>query len=165
MNVGSFEILAEVAIGVAGFGSLAIVLGRDRAGWESADFFRTASLFLSSLGALFLALLPIGLATTELAAESVWRASSAVMFVYIIVFSSILFRWRRRHLRRELWFGPVLYSLVVTTTGVNFLAQMLNASGMAFEPGPTACFFGVVWFLLYGCVLLMRIVFLRPPAR
>ena len=74
--MGSFEILAEVAIGIAGFGSLAIVLGRDREGWESADAFRTAGLFLASLGGLFLALLPIGLATTQLAATSIWRASS-----------------------------------------------------------------------------------------
>ena len=65
----SFEILAEVAIGIAGFGSIAIVPGRNRAAWETAGFFRTSVLTMSSLGALFLALLPIGLATTQLATE------------------------------------------------------------------------------------------------
>ncbi len=161
----SFEILAEVAIGIAGFGSIAIVLGRDRTGWESADFFRTSSLFLASLGALFLALLPIGLATTQLVTEWIWRASSGVMLAYLLVFSVILLRWRRRYLDRELWFGPLLLSLVVATTVANALAQILNSSGVVFEPNPACYFFGVVWFLLYGCLLLMRIVFLRPPPR
>ena len=76
MNVDSFEILAEVAIGIAGFGSIAIVLGQNRDRWEPADFYRTSSLFGASLGALFLALLPIGLATTQLAPEWIWRTSS-----------------------------------------------------------------------------------------
>jgi len=164
-NVGAFEILAEIAIGVAGFGSLAIVLGRDRAGWESADFFRTASLFMSSFGALFLALLPIGLAMTQLAGEWIWRTSSAAMLAYIVAFSAILLRWRRRRLDPELWFGPVLFFLVAGTTAVNIIAQALNSSGLAFEPSPACYFFGVVWFLAYGCLLLMRIVFLRPPPR
>ena len=161
----SFEILAEVAIGIAGFGSIAIVLGRDRTGWESAGFFRTSSLFLASLGALFLALLPIGLATTRLATEWIWRTSSGVMLVYVLVFSLILLRWRRRYLDRELWFGPTLFSLVASTTVANALAQLLNSSGVAFEPNPACYFFGVVWFLLYGCLLLMRIVFLEPRPR
>ncbi len=64
-------------------------------------FFRTSALFLSSLGALFLALLPVGVATAQLADASVSR-------------------------------------------------------------GPTIPFFGIVWFLLIACLMLARIVFLRP---
>lgn len=157
-----FEILAEVAIGLAGFGSIAIVLGRDRGEWDSSDFYRTSSLFMSSFGALFLALLPVGLATSQLAPEWIWRVSSSVMLVYIITFSLILMRWRRRYLERELWFGPVLFSLIASTTAANALAQTLNALGLAFGSSPACYFFGVVWFLLYGCILLMRIVFYRP---
>ena len=89
-GVGSFEILAEIAIGLAGFGTIAIVVARDSTRWDSADFFRTAALFLSSLGALFLALLPIGLATAALPDVVVWRISSAVMAGFIVAFSVIL---------------------------------------------------------------------------
>jgi hypothetical protein len=78
------------------------------------------------------------------------------------VFSGILLRWRVRYLDRALWFGPVLYSLVVSTTVANIAAQVLNVGGFAFAPGPACYFFGIVWFLLYSCILLMRIVFIRP---
>lgn len=158
----SFEILAEVAIGIAGFGSIAIVLGRDGREWEPADFFRTSSLFLASFGALFLALLPVGLATTGLAPEWIWRLSSAVMLAYIATFSVLMFRWRTRYLDRSLWFGPIMISMVVATTVANIVAQVMNVGGFAFEPGPACYFFGIIWFLLYSCTLLMRIVFIRP---
>ena len=161
----SFGILAEVAIGIAGFGSVAIVLGRDHAGWKPAEFFRTASLFLASLGALFLAILPIGLATSKLAPDRIWQVSSAVMLTYIAIFSVLMIRWRRRYLDRELWVGPILFSLLVGTTGANILAQALNLSSVVFQPNSTCYFFGVVWFLSYGCLLLMRIVFIPPSQR
>ena len=161
----SFEILAEVAIGVAGFGSIAIVLARDRVGWQSADFFRTAALLLSSLGALFMALLPIGLATAELANEWIWRPSSLIMSAYIIAFSTVSLRWRRRHLDPEHWFGPTLFAIIGVTVVANLIAQVMNFLGLLFPPNPTIYFFGVVWFLGYACLMLARIVFMRPEPR
>ena len=158
----SFEILAEVAIGIAGFGTIAIVLARDRPGWESADLFRTAALLMSSLGGLFLALLPIGLGMTSLAPEGIWRISSGVMAIYIVTFSGIQLRWRRRYLDRKLWFGPVMFTLVVTTMAANGIAQVLNSVGVVPRASAACFYFGVTWFLLYGCIVLARIVFLRP---
>ena len=163
--VGSFEILAEIAIGLAGFGTIAIVLARDPTRWGSADFFRTAALFLSSLGALFLALLPIGLATAALPDVVVWRTSSGVMAAFIVVFSAILLLLRRQHLERALWFGPSLLATISITTVVNLCAQILNSGGFLFEPNATCAFFGIVWFLMYACLVLARIVFLPPESR
>ena len=165
MNVQSFEILAEVAVGIVGFGSIAVVLGRDRDAWESADFFRSASLFFASLGALFLALLPIGLAIAQLAPESIWRTSSAAMLLYGFTIGALVVPLRRRNLDRELWLGPILLTLVAASTVANLLAQLLNVSGMLFEPNPGCYFFGVVHFLLFSCLVLMRIVFVRPVRR
>jgi len=160
--MGSFEILAEVAVGLAGFGTIAIVLAGDPARWGSGDFYRTAGLFLSSIGALFLALLPIGLATAALPELLIWRISSGVMAVFIVVFSAMLSRWRRLYLERALWLGPTLFATIVVTTGVNLGAQILNAVGYGFAPNAACTFFGVVWFLMYACLMLVRIVF-RPP--
>ena len=162
--MGSFEILAEVAIGLAGFGTIAIVLARDPTRWDSADLFRTSALFLSSLGALFLALLPIGLATADLPDGLVWRISSGVMAAFILAFSAILLRLRRKYLKRALWFGPALFTTIFTTTVVNVCAQVLNSSGFLFEPNATCAFFGIVWFLMYACLMLARIVFLPPKS-
>ncbi len=163
--MGSFEILAEVAIGLAGFGTIAIVLARDSTRWDSADFFRTAALFLSSLGALFLALLPVGLATAALPDVLLWRISSGVMAAFIVTFTAILVHLRRQYLERALWIGPTLLTTILVTTVVNLIAQILNSGGFLFEPNATCTFFGIVWFLMYACFMLMRIVFLPPGSQ
>ncbi len=163
--MGSFEILAEIATGIAGFGTIAIVLARDPARWGSADLFRTAALFLSSFGALFLALLPIGLATAALPDVALWRVSSAVMTAFILAFFAVLTVMRRRHLERELWVGPSMLAAVSVTALVNLGAQILNSGGFLFEPNATCAFFGIVWFLMFACFMLARIVFLPPESR
>lgn len=159
--MSSFEILAEIAVGIAGFGTIAIVLGRDPTP-GSPEFYRTSSLFLASLGALFLALLPIGLETAGISEMLLWRVSSASLAAFLVVFSLVTLRLRRRHLERALWFGPVVMSIIVLTIGLNLLAQLLNASGLVFAPGPASAFFGVAWLLLYACLVLVRIVFVPP---
>jgi len=163
--VGSFDILAEIAVGLAGFGTIAIVLAGDPKRWGSADFFRSAGLFLSSLGALFLALLPIGLATTSLPDVSVWRVSSAAVAIFIVAQSVILVRLRQKHLERALWLGPVLGAMIVVTTLVNLSTQILNSGGFLFEPNAACAFFGIAWFLMFACLMLVRIVFLPPGSR
>lgn len=161
--MSSFEILAEIAVGIAGFGTIAIVLGRDPSA-GSAEFYRTSSLFLSSLGALFLALLPIGLATSGLSESLLWRMSSAAVAVFILVFSRVTVLLRRRHLERALWFGRVPASIIVSTVVLNLALQLLNVGGFLFVPGPTCVFFGVMWFLVYACLILVRIVFVPPSS-
>jgi hypothetical protein len=164
-RVGSFEILAEIATGIAGFGTIAIVLARDPLRWSSAEYFRTAALFLCSLGALFLALLPVGLATSGLPDRLLWQITSAVMAGSIVVFTVAMLRLRRKHLERALWFGRALTLTTSGTTVLNLVAQLLNVAGFPFEPNATCAFFGVVWFLLYGCLILVRIVFVPPGSR
>ncbi len=158
----SFEILAEIAIGVAGFGSIAIVLGQNRADWQSAELFRTAALLMSSLGALLFALLPIGLATSDLAPELIWRVSSGALAAYLVVYTVTIAILRRRHLDPELWLGPVLLSIVGITTLANLCFQVVNALGNPIPPNETSYFFGVSWLIAYGSLMLVRIVFVRP---
>ena len=160
----SFGVLAEVAVGVAGFGTIASILGRD-ASRGSEEFFRTAALFLSSFGALFLCLVPLGLDTTDLPAESVWRLSSLAVAAFVTAFAIIMPRLRREHLDRGLWFGPVLYPTIAAVTLFNGAAQVANLSGLLAPPGPACVFFGVVWFLMYSCLILTRIVFIPPRKR
>ena len=113
----------------------------------------------------FLALLPIGLATAALPDALLWRISSAVMATFIVAFSAIMLHLRRQYLERALWLGPALASTISITTMVNLFAQTLNSSGFLFEPNATCAFFGIVWFLLFACLMLVRIVFLPPGSQ
>ncbi len=159
--MGSFEILAEIAVGIAGFGTIAIVLGRDPTP-GSPEFYRTSSLFLSSLGALFLALLPIGLQTAAISEPMIWRISSAAVAAFLAAFAVVSVRLRRQHLERSLWLGPAVISTVATSRLLILVFLLLNTTGLVFAPGPVWVFFGVVWLLLYACLILVRIVFVPP---
>lgn len=157
----SFEILAEVAVGLAGFGSIAVVLAQDE-GWSGSDFFRVTALLMAAFGALFLALFPIGLGTSALEEGTVWRASSSVMTVYGVVTAVVTRNLRNRHLHPALRLGPALVTAVIGSAALNLVFQLLNVSGLVFEPNATCYFFGVIWFLGFACLLFVRIFFYRP---
>jgi len=158
----AFDTLAEVALGIAGFGSIAIVLGRSDAGWLPSDLFRTSSLFLASLGALFLSLLTVGLAAAGLPEETVWRGASAAVLVHYGVGGVFMRLQRRRLLDRSLWFGAGLMAAVGASAALVVAAQVANVLALGIEPGAGAPYFGIVWLLAFACIMLLRIVFMRP---
>ena len=162
MTPDALEILAEVAVGIAGFGTIAIVLGSNRRGWEAADYYRSSALLATSLGALFLALLPIGLAALPLSIEDAWRAGSASMALATLLVMVYLRRLRSRHLDPELYLGPLLIGVVAVSAVANAVAQGVNASGLLWAASGGVYYFGVIWFLMFACLFFVRIVFYRP---
>ena len=161
-GIGTFEILAEVSIGLAGFGSIAVVLAQGRRDMEPADRFRTLGLYMTSLGALFLALLPIGISHMRVEERGIWQASSAALAVYLIWLTVMVLVLRRRYLPKIHYGGPVLVTVVVVTTVINLVAQVLNVGAWTHPPNPSPYFFGVVWVMGYGCIFLIRLIFHRP---
>ncbi len=87
------------------------------------------------------------------------------MTAFIVAFFVILSLLRRRHLERAHWLGPSVLAAVSVTALVNLGAQILNSGGFLFEPNATCAFFGIVWFLMFACFILARIVFLRSESR
>ena len=94
---GSLQTLAEVAISLAGFGSLLVVLRRSpESPWsegESADLLIVVG---GSLLVLFFALLPLPLAELGLSADADWRASSALLALALLVAYALVWSRRRR---------------------------------------------------------------------
>ena len=144
--------------------SIAIVLGSNRRGWEAADYYRSSALLTTSLSALFLALLPIGLTEFAASVAVAWRVSSAIMALTTVLVVAYLSRLRSRHLDPELYLGPLLTTLVVVTAIANTVAQAVNASAAFHAPSGGVYYFGVIWFLMFACLFFVRIVFYRPPA-
>jgi hypothetical protein len=161
-TVDSFEILAEVAIGIAGFSSIAVVLSRSPGEWVAADSFRTLLLLLMSFGTLILALVPIGLGTADLPPETIWRISSGFVVAVNLGSTAVIVPVRRRQLDRSLWFGPITLTVTWSLFGAHMLAQTLNCLGALFDPNPTVLFFGLVWQLAFSAFIFARIVFVRP---
>ena len=81
-------VVAELALGVAGFSGVVMALGARPSEWLKADKLRLATLLGTSLGAMFLALLAIALAKLGLEIERVWRISSLVFAVHLTILAS-----------------------------------------------------------------------------
>ena len=161
-SISTFEILAEVSIGLAGFGSIAIVLAQGRREMRPEDRFRALGLYFSSLGALFLALLPIGIAHTHADEILLWQLSSSAMAVYIVFITLAIVRMRARYLPQEHYGGPLLTAFITITTIINLAAQMINVAAWPHVPHASPYYFGVIWFLGYGCIFFMRLMFHQP---
>ena len=157
----AFSTLAEVAVGLAGFGSIAIVLAREE-GWSGSDLFRISSFLMASLGALFLALLPIGLAQSALSEAAIWRITSGVAGLAGLTLMFVNLRMRARYLDPSLYLGPALTALITVTVTAVVIAQGFNIAATGAAPSATAPFFGVVWLLAYACLVLVRVLFFRP---
>jgi hypothetical protein len=157
--------LAEFGIALAGFTSIVVVFGHRDGRFHPVDRFRILSALVPSLGASFLALVPVGLELAGLSHTAVWRVSSVVLVV-AVASDTLLSESRKRRL-------PAHATALLSTSLTQFfrllrflplLAGVLNATGVLFAPQPGAYFFAVLCPLLLGAVVFVRMVFVRPAA-
>ena len=156
--------LAQFALALAGFTGVVISFGWSDEDWHAADAFRTLRALIASLGAAFLALVPIAIQVFGVTGEPVWRWSSAVFALHSVVWfaTDAPRHWRKREELQGVipaW-GPIaLYAAAVPI----FVAQVLNALGVWFAPQPGVYFVGLLIFLLLPATIFARIPFVRPP--
>lgn len=152
--------VAEIALGLAGFTGVLVVLGRQPGRLSPAGAFRLTVLLIGSLSALFLALIPLALHDSGLSGSVLWRVSSLVMAGSILATGGLLVRPVRRFRRGESEsYNPTILVLITTGAVLVFIAQMVNASGVLGGPSPGAYSFGLLFFLAVGAVQFVRILF------
>jgi hypothetical protein len=155
--------LAQFALALAGFTGVVIAFGWRGGEWHAADAFRTWRALNSSLGAAFLALVPVALEQLGVHGEPLWRWSSLVICLYTVCWVSLDAprHWRlRAELRAVIpaWGPRLLYASVA----VIFAAQALNGLGLWWAPQPGVYFVGLIVFLLLPALIFGRIPFVRP---
>ena len=80
--------IAQIAVALAGFSGLVVATrGASPTGWSTRDIWSLTWMFGASLGALFLALLPILLFFLGLQPEVIWTGASLLMAAFMVVFS------------------------------------------------------------------------------
>jgi hypothetical protein len=163
IDSGAFQSLAEFGIALAGFTSIVVVFSRRDGEFHEADRFRIRAALVPSLGAAFLALAPVGLELTGLSPSTVWRVSSLVLVAAVA--------WDSVHTYRRFRRLPPEGRAVLSSTLISFgralrlfalVAGLLNATGMLFAPQPGVYFFAVLCPLLYGAIVFVNMVFVRP---
>jgi hypothetical protein len=165
IDSGAFQSLAEFGIALAGFTSVIVVFSRRDGEFHPADRFRIRVALVTSLGAAFLALVPVGLELTGLSPSAVWRVSS-LLLVAAVAWDSIhtYFRLHRLSSEARAVLSSHLSSFLRALRLFALLGGLLNATGLFFEPQPGVYFFAVVCALLYGGIVFVRMVFVRPAA-
>jgi hypothetical protein len=85
---GFLVAIAQIAVALAGFSGL-VVATRDASptGWSTRDLWSLAWMFGASIGALFLALLPILLFFLRLRTGIVWMLATLLMAAFTVVFA------------------------------------------------------------------------------
>ena len=157
----SFETLAQIALGIAGFSAVVMAVSDRPADLYRSDSLRILSLLVVSLGRLVLALLPSGLALADVPRASIWRIGSAAAVAGWLAWA-VYFPRRLYQLPRGVLFPAPIIATNFTLSVLNLGAQALNAAGLF--PGTAAAiyYFGIVLGLVFSAAIFANVVFRRP---
>ena len=157
--------IAQIAVTLAGFSGLVVAIrGAPPTAWHPRDIWSLSWMFGTSLGALFMALLPVLLAFFHLREGLIWTVASLVMCAFMIVFAVAMTLSGRRltrsgHRPRVRYF-PMGATLLLLTCG--FLSG-LGGVGVFSQPRIGFFVLGLVACLLVSALSL--VVFLVVLAR
>src|SRR5207342_26925 len=122
--------IAQIAVALAGFsGLVAAIRTAAPEGWHPRDIWSLFWMFGASIGALVLALLPLWLMLFEWPQEVVFRASSAIAFLYITALVSAMVGTGLRLTRRG--FPPRIRWFPSTVVGLLIASAIAVAAGAA----------------------------------
>jgi hypothetical protein len=158
----TLALVAELALGLAGFTGVLVVLGRQPGRFSAGEAFRLAILLVGSLSALFLSLAPLVLHDLGVAGPALWRTASGFMAVTLLG-SAVLLAGPTRRFRagRHEAYSPWVLTSVASGAVLVFFLQLLNGLGVAWPPNPGVFTLGLVFFLASAAVQFVRILFVR----
>ncbi|HUP18940.1 MAG TPA: hypothetical protein VM778_03185 [Gemmatimonadota bacterium] len=152
-----------MALALAGFSGITIAFVRLPGRLTPLESYRLSLLFGTTFGAMFLGLLPLGIAVLGVEAGAAWRASSALMAAYSVAFvgSRLGPSLRFMHETPEVFHRWILGSNAVIHLA-NAGVQTAVALGAFEERREGIYVWGVLWFLFHGAQQFSRILFIRP---
>lgn len=160
MQLPEFDILyqiAELAIGLAGFASLAAFFRqRESARWAKADADRFHGLIIHTMAAMVFCLLPTLIGVFTDSAETIWTLASTVLGLQIAF--QVITVWRLSSTR------SLPRALILATGGTAGVLQALNVTGVGFPHEFAPYLAGILWHLLQGAGVFIALVWIRSDA-
>lgn len=158
--------ISGVAATFAGFTGVVAAFGRraERA-WLPEERFRLANLLLLSLGACFLAFLPIVIDSLGLAPSHLWHVAGPVLAIFCAAYAIYVEPRRRevvRSRRSALHPGAVL--VIRGCVLGAFSLQLLGVSGVLGARGSGAYVTGLVLLLVPAAIQFTYLVLSSPPS-
>lgn len=159
--LGTFETIAEIAIALTGFTGVVIALGRGQlSDWSPTERFLLTALLYWSIGTMFLAFVPSGLASLRSLTEP-WRVAHGVF----ALFHAGVFTWYFQQAGRlaiPVTRSPENLAIVVVGFGV-LLAEVLVALGLLAGLAPFLYLVALLWFVFLAIRVFVALVFPRAP--
>ncbi len=158
---GILTALAEVAIAIAGFSGIVVVLDRSDQPWSELDRARFTMLLNISLSCVFWSFFPILLHVAELPPASIWFWSSASWLVYMLI--SLGNRLRHRPGLGDDPSVKAILAFMFVGLALCVAAQVANV-GWLRAPWPHVL--AVLQGLLVACIFFVRLLrrVTRPAA-
>ena len=147
----------EVGIALAGFSGIVAVLGRRNQGsWSSAEKLRLQLLLQTSFSAVLFAMLPLFLLSMKITESSIWRLSSGIWLIYIVIEATMRIREISR-IRAEsaepfprAYFAFIASGLLLVT-----LFQLFNVVSLA-EASPHLL--AIIWSIIVAFLQFVRLL-------
>lgn len=157
-----FIVIAEVAVGLAGFSGVVVTLGRQRSGsWEEDERLRFTQLLCLTLGCALFAILPLTLMLSPLSINAILRICGipAALFFASVVSRSV---FRVLNFREEIRsrFNMPLTMFIGAGTFLVSLVALIDAAGVSKAPSLWIYAAMLVWVLLVSGFQFLRIVLL-----
>jgi len=162
-------VIAELAIGLAGFASVATVLARRDEMQLAIAAVRLRVMLVLSIGVAFLSLVPAILAQFEFLPEPRWRLSAALLSALLLVgflpFSPLRTGFKATRAAGVTW-NPIYYYFMGSLLLLPFIACSAVALGVISEFAAGTYVASLTCFLLAAAIAFVRLVFsLLQPKR
>jgi hypothetical protein len=159
-------VIAEVAVGLAGFSGVVVTLGRRHsAPWRDDERLRFTQLLCVALGCAFFAILPLALMLSPLETETIVQVCGipAALLFGGIVFTTLI---RILQLSGELKarFSIPFTAFVGTGTLIMASLGLLNGAGLLITPSIWIYVLVLVWALVVSGLQFLRIVLVGMAA-
>lgn len=161
-------IVAELALGIAGFSGVVVALGARPGIWPRVDRLRLAALLSFSLGALLIVLIALTLLALNFGDQTVWRLSSLFMTILFaaILLSIVPGAWSitRHTTGLKSSYSMAVFIPSVLATAVSVVVQIMNVFGLFTEQAFGAMFSGLAVALTISGVNFVRLLFVARGA-
>jgi drug/metabolite transporter (DMT)-like permease len=153
--------VAQIGLGLAGFGSLVSIFVDAEKGWGRMDVVRFRFLIGISLLSVFFSLLPFLFVESALPEPQVWQLSSSIVALVAVVATGFGFFATYGAFTSE---GSPFWSSVAVVFGVSIIvSQIANALGLGFEKSFTGYFFGLFLTIDLAGMYFIRMILIMGP--
>jgi hypothetical protein len=164
MEVTGSDVLlttAELALALAGFGSVVAAFVGNKRKWEPMEVVRLRALIMLSLTSALIALIPFPLAYGGFEAPALWVLSSALAALLGVAVLAGMLVFARHPMTQQ---GSLPWStLSISLAVMSVVINILNALGMGFQKSFAGYFTGLLILLILAGLYFSRLIVLSGP--